>query len=139
MRKLRKKRSSQKLQPQRSKTPMTLNIDNTLKDLYSLHEKLNNIIAAIEKEQAPKITPPNKPQPPQPNSNKNIEQARSLFSPELDDLLSYEDKGDYIKIVPKKFLGSENFAKIANVVRSVAGEYISAGKESHFRIYKGGN
>jgi hypothetical protein len=130
---------------------MTLNVDNILKDCYSLHEKLNNIISALEKEQAPKTPttqPPQlqpQPQPKQPEAtkkqdNKTIEQVRMLFSEELDELLSYEDKGDYIRIQPKRFLGAENFARIANVVRNNAGEYISAGKDSHFRICKqGGN
>ena len=31
---------------------------------------------------------------------------------------------------------AENFAKIASIVRGAGGEYISAGKESHFRIPK---
>jgi hypothetical protein len=34
------------------------------------------------------------------------------------------------------FLGSENFAKIASAVRGMGGEYISAGKDSHFRVPK---
>jgi len=37
-------------------------------------------------------------------------------------------------IKPRQFLGSENFAKIASTVRGIGGEYISAGKESHFRV-----
>jgi hypothetical protein len=51
-------------------------------------------------------------------------------------LLSFEEKGDYIMVKPKQFLGSENFAKIASAVRGMGGEYISAGKDSHFRVPK---
>jgi len=50
--------------------------------------------------------------------------------------LSFEEKGEYIIIKPKQFLGSENFAKIASAVRGMGGEYISAGKDSHFRVPK---
>jgi hypothetical protein len=59
-----------------------------------------------------------------------------MFPQDLDSMLSFEDKGSYIQIKPKQFLGSENFAKIASTVRSAGGEYISAGRDSHFRVYK---
>jgi hypothetical protein len=39
-------------------------------------------------------------------------------------------------VKPRQFLGSENFAKIASIARGMGGDYISAGKESHFRIPK---
>jgi flagellar capping protein FliD len=66
----------------------------------------------------------------------NIEDVRMMFPEDLDNMLAFEDKGDYIMIKPKQFLGSENFAKIASTVRGTGGEYISAGRESHFRVYK---
>jgi hypothetical protein len=66
----------------------------------------------------------------------NVEDIRMLFSQDLDSLLIFEDKGDHIMIKPKQFLGSENFAKIASTVRGIGGEYISAGRDSHFRVYK---
>jgi hypothetical protein len=59
-----------------------------------------------------------------------------LFPQHLDELLIFEEKEDCITIKPKQFLGSENFAQIAQVVRSNGGEYISAGKDSHFKIAK---
>ncbi len=59
-----------------------------------------------------------------------------MFPPELDSMLGFEDKGEYVMIKPKQFLGSENFAKIASTVRGIGGEYISAGRDSHFRVYK---
>jgi hypothetical protein len=51
-------------------------------------------------------------------------------------MLTFEEKDDYIIIKPKQFLGSDNFSKIASKVRENGGEYISAGKGSHFRIPK---
>ena len=66
----------------------------------------------------------------------NIEDVRMIFPENLDNMLAFEDKGDYIMIKPKQFLGSENFAKIASTVRGIGGEYISAGRDSHFRVYK---
>jgi len=66
----------------------------------------------------------------------SVEDIRMMFPEELDSMLVFEDKGDYVMIKPKQFLGSENFAKIASTVRGVGGEYISAGRDSHFRVYK---
>jgi hypothetical protein len=66
----------------------------------------------------------------------NIEDIRILFPENLESMLAFEDKGDYVMIKPKQFLGSENFAKIASTVRGIGGEYISAGRDSHFRVYK---
>jgi hypothetical protein len=80
-------------------------------------------------------TPATAPAPAAPKSQ-NIEDIRMMFPQELDTMLAFEDKGDYVMIKPKGFLGSENFAKIASTVRGIGGEYISAGRDSHFRIYK---
>ncbi len=67
---------------------------------------------------------------------RTIDEIRMSFSPELENLLTIDERNDYIIIKPKQFLGSENFAKIASTVRGLGGEYISAGKDSHFRILK---
>jgi hypothetical protein len=67
---------------------------------------------------------------------RSIDEIRMSFPEELENRLGFEDKGDYIIIKPKQFLGSENFAKIASAVRGMGGEYISAGKDSHFRVPK---
>ncbi len=71
-----------------------------------------------------------------PANLKNVEDVRTMFSQDLDNMLAFEDKGEYVMIKPKQFLGSENFAKIASTVRGIGGEYISAGRDSHFRVYK---
>ena len=66
---------------------------------------------------------------------KSLEDLRMSFPEELEGLLNFEDRTDYIMIKPRQFLGSENFARIASTVRGLGGEYISAGKDSHFRVY----
>jgi hypothetical protein len=83
---------------------------------------------------APKPTPT----APQVESGKTrtLDDIRMSFPEELEARLSFEEKGDYIIIKPKQFLGSDNFAKIAAASRGMGGEYISAGKDSHFRIPK---
>ncbi len=67
---------------------------------------------------------------------RSLDDIRMSFPEELETRLSFEEKGDYIIIKPKQFLGSDNFAKIASAVRGMGGEYISAGRDSHFRVPK---
>ncbi len=67
---------------------------------------------------------------------RSLDDVRMSFPEELEARLGFEDKGEYITIKPKMFLGSDNFAKIASAVRGMGGEYISAGKDSHFRVPK---
>lgn len=69
---------------------------------------------------------------------RSFQNIQNAFSEDLRNMLDFEDLGDYIRISPKRYLGSDNFARIASVVRSLGGEYISAGKESHFRVPKRG-
>ncbi|MHA1632675.1 MAG: hypothetical protein ACTSXC_07730 [Candidatus Freyarchaeota archaeon] len=63
-----------------------------------------------------------------------VETLKEKLPQKLADLLSFEEGGEYIIIRPRRFLGSENFAKIAGIVKEHGGEYVSAGKQSHFRI-----
>jgi len=76
------------------------------------------------------------PEPKQEEKSSGVEQVKLEFPESLASLLKFTDDGDYIKVKPRQFLGSDNFAKIASVIRALGGEYISAGKESHFRIKK---
>lgn len=64
-----------------------------------------------------------------------IEDVQKAFPQDLLELLYFEVLEDYIVIKPRQYLGSENFVKIASIVREqLKGEYVSHGKESHFRI-----
>jgi hypothetical protein len=56
------------------------------------------------------------------------------FQPELAAMLNFEQKENYWIIKPKSFLGGDLFGDIAEIVRGLGGEYISAGKDSHFRV-----
>lgn len=70
------------------------------------------------------------------NKNKSVIGVQKKFPKELDRLLEFREESNYIIIKPKQFLGSENFAKIASITRELGGEYISAGRDSHFRVSK---
>ncbi|MEJ2126674.1 MAG: hypothetical protein P8X87_03090 [Candidatus Bathyarchaeota archaeon] len=66
----------------------------------------------------------------------DINQVKQAFTPELAGMLLFEETGSYIIVKPRRFLGSDNFAKIAQVVREIGGEYVSAGRNSHFKVTK---
>lgn len=62
--------------------------------------------------------------------------VKQAFSSELSGMLLFEETGKFVVVKPRRFLGSDNFAKVASVVRELGGEYVSAGKNSHFKIEK---
>lgn len=129
-------------------------IDETLSVLKTVAEDLKTVSASLKSlavgqitsapkaASAPKTaTPAPKASAPAPteapkSSSSSLEDTRMMFPPDLDSLLVFEEKNEFIMIKPKQFLGSENFAKIASTVRGIGGEYISAGRDSHFRVYK---
>jgi hypothetical protein len=65
-----------------------------------------------------------------------FEKVAELFPKDLKDLLTFEDTPEWTLIRPRKYLGKENFAKIAAIIKDHGGEYVSAGKNSHFRLPK---
>lgn len=73
---------------------------------------------------------------PLPEAANRLSEIKMLFPEDLENMLTFEDKGDHIRVAPKQFLGSENFLKIASIIREANGSYVSAGKDSHFRIVK---
>jgi len=116
-------------------------IDELLMVLNQVAEDLRQVsisLKAIAVSQLPQpLTAPQTPAPVMqkaPETTQSIEDIKMMFPEDLESLLSFEEKEDYIMIKPRQFLGSENFAKIASAVRGIGGEYISAGKASHFRV-----
>jgi hypothetical protein len=60
--------------------------------------------------------------------------STNIFPEDLKALVSFEETAQWTTIRPRQFLGSENFAKIADIVKKHGGDYVSQGKQSHFRI-----
>ena len=117
-------------------------IDEILRVLKAISDDLRNVSASLKSMAVGQITHP-APQGPAPapregaeRGQKSVEDVRMSFPADLENLLNIEERNDYIIIKPRQFLGSENFAKIASAVRGMGGEYISAGKDSHFRVPK---
>jgi len=123
-------------------------VDELLVTLGKVSEELRSISASMKSLAVGQITQPTtltapKPAvqapstaPPTGARQRSLEDIRMSFPEELEARLGFDEKDDYITIKPKMFLGSENFAKIASAVRGMGGEYISAGKDSHFRVPK---
>jgi hypothetical protein len=116
-------------------------VDELLVVLNRISEDLRAVSASMKSMAVSQITQP-EPQTPvsvshEVHEKKNsVDDVRVAFPEDLEALLSFQEKSDYIMVKPKQFLGSENFAKIASAVRGLGGEYISAGKDSHFRVPK---
>jgi hypothetical protein len=122
-------------------------VDTITSDLKQISEELRSVSASLKSLAAGQITQtssnvntstpaPILVTPLDTSKQRSLDDIRMSFPEELESRLDFEEKGDYIIIKPKMFLGSENFAKIASAVRGMGGEYISAGKESHFRVPK---
>lgn len=124
--------------------PDTEDILHRLSDVLDVLKKISEDLQDISKSlkaMRPPTTPTTAPSakpavPPAKPVGKRIEDIRMMFTKELEAMLTFEDKEDFIKITPRQYLGSENFAKIASTIREAGGEYISAGKDSHFRVPK---
>lgn len=112
-------------------------LSRVAEDLRQVSISLKSL--AVSQLPQPVVTQPTPPQPisatpKEPTSMQSTEDIKMMFPEDLEELLNFEEKEDYIIVKPRQFLGSENFAKIASVVRGMGGEYISAGKASHFRV-----
>ncbi len=112
----------------------------TTEELLERIDRLLNVLSIISRDLAEiskslKVAGPAGPEVVTPGERlRGMDDVRMLFPKDLGDMLTFEEAGEYIVIKPRRYLGSENFAKIASIIRDSGGEYISAGKESHFRV-----
>ena len=117
-------------------------VEELTAQLNSISVELRSVSASLKSLAVGQITQPSaaqtqrQPVPQMPGKERSVDDLRMSFPEELETRLGFEDKGDFIIIKPKQFLGSDNFAKIASAIRGMGGEYISAGKDSHFRVPK---
>jgi hypothetical protein len=125
-------------------------VDELVVILNGIMEDLRQVSASLKSLAVSQITQPlTAPPSPRPSPptiiagapqtlerSKALEDIKMMFPDELESMLSFEEKDEHIIIKPRQFLGSDNFSKIASIVRGVGGEYVSAGKASHFRVPK---
>jgi hypothetical protein len=127
---------------------LTRRVDELVVILSGIAEDLRKVSASLKSLSVQQITQPVAAPPPlslgqsptvagaprAAEKSKAIEDLRTMFPEDLENMLNFEEKDDYIIIKPRQYLGSDNFSKIASVVRQAGGEYVSAGKASHFRV-----
>ncbi len=129
---------------------LTRKVDELIAIMKDLVEDLRDVSASLKSFVSSQAHPSTVAQPsvstrPGPNSHlpgapqrieksKAIEDVKMMFPEDLESLLEFEEKDEYVIIKPRQFLGTDNFSKIASIVRSAGGDYISAGKGSHFRL-----
>ena len=66
-----------------------------------------------------------------------VEPVIAAFPQDLRDQLTFSETETHHIIRPKQYLGTDTFRKVAQIVKNqLAGEYVSAGKDSHFRVPK---
>ena len=68
---------------------------------------------------------------------KSIAELKAKIPSDMHELLSFEETEHFYIIKPRQYLGAENFAKILDAVKLLGGEYISRGKDSHFKVPRG--
>ncbi|MFQ5999610.1 MAG: hypothetical protein ACE5J6_02410 [Candidatus Bathyarchaeia archaeon] len=110
-------------------------IDQLLNVLNIISRDLSEISKSLKTVSIPAAVPAAAPAAAAPAGRmRTIEDVRVLFPSDLEEMLTFEETENYIVVKPRRFLGSDNFAKIASIIRGAGGEYISAGKESHFKV-----
>jgi len=106
-------------------------------DLKQLSDSLKPYVQqAAPSAAAPQATQPAPPAAQPAAQALTVENVQQSFPEDLQNLLNFQEQDEFIVIKPKGFLGSENFARTAEVVKKLGGDYISAGKASHFRVPK---
>ena len=74
---------------------------------------------------------------PTPEISPRVKEILMALEPVKDLLrIDVEESTMMIMVRPAQFLGSDNFSKVAAIVRSLGGQYVSAGKNSHFEVPK---
>jgi hypothetical protein len=113
-------------------------MNGMMEDLRQVSASLKSLAVAqfTQQPKAVAAAPPPALGPQILEKSKAIEDIKMMFPEDLENMLSFEEKEEYIVIKPRQFLGSDNFSKIASTVRGIGGEYVSAGKASHFRVPK---
>ena len=68
---------------------------------------------------------------------KSIAELEAKIPSELKDLLTFEEDSRFFYVKPRQILGTENFSKILDALKELGGQYVSKGKNSHFRVPRG--
>jgi hypothetical protein len=104
--------------------------------IYGMRQKIYQLHGVVEYSEPIRDTAP-APTLIKTTHNKALDNARWLFPEDIEAKLTFEEKGNDIIIKLREFLrDKDTFVKIAETIKENGGEYISAGKETHFRLPK---
>jgi hypothetical protein len=103
--------------------------------IYGMRQKIYQLHGVVEYSEPIRDTAP-APIPIKTTGNKAIDKARWMFPEDIEAKLNFEESGQDIIIKAKVFLGTETFKKVAGTIKEAGGEYISDGKNTHFRLPK---
>jgi len=82
---------------------------------------------------ASNLTTPNLPKP----AVRTVQDVAKVFPADLSSEVSIEAGDEVILVKPKHYLGTDKFRKISEIVKEFeGGAYVSAGRDSHWRIPK---
>lgn len=117
-----------------------VDINNELKMLNAVFSKAaepkNFQTVTPPPQQAQSMAPLQAPLPPT-EQTPRIKEILAALEPVKDLLkIDLESSAMFVMVKPAGFLGQENFAKVAQIIRSIGGQYVSAAKNSHFEISK---
>jgi hypothetical protein len=110
-------------------------VDELLNVLKVVSADLADVSKSLKAATAQKTLSPDVPVV-SPEKKYDVAGVKQAFSSELASMLLFEETGKFVVVKPRRFLGSDNFSKVASVVRELGGEYVSAGKNSHFKVPK---
>lgn len=117
-------------------TPTELAFQSMAVAFIKIAQALERIASALEAKNVKVVQPTSTSSVNTSSVSFSLTKYSSYFPKELRDLLSFTVEEDKVVVKPVKFLGSENFAKIASIVREKGGRYVSAGRKSHFELPK---
>jgi len=115
---------------------LSIEFDDSVTPVEAGYTSVRDQVEAWISEETGKVSGESREKPAEVKPTVTVDSAAKKFPQELKNQLFFEDAGEYVVIRARKYLGQEDFKKIAEIVRSIGGEYVSAGKDSHFRIKK---
>jgi len=89
-------------------------VNELLDVLETISRDLADVAKSLKEAEVPLAAPA---PPPSGVKKRSTDDVRTLFPKDLEDMLLFEEKEEYIVIRPRQYLGSDNFAKIASIIR----------------------
>lgn len=99
--------------------------------------RLTALLTPAEQKPSEPTPTPADAAPPEKHKVTSMKDVAKAFPPDLAGLLHLEVTDKYVLVKPRQYLASDSFRRVAAVVRDrFDGEYVSAGKDSHWRILR---